>query len=168
MGRPSRSNTENKNNTMKAQNPTKSATLLTTLLAGACIAGSFQILAGPAVRVADAIWANDRLYGTVATDTKFKSPPAHSTDAIYSFAGSGLEGQRSVSEAAPGDPDYNGGRWSVMAVTFTDLGLFMHDMDNDGMVDFELTNAEDVLAHAALGHLTIEDANVYFECPLRP
>ena len=79
---------------------------------------------------------------------------------------SGLTGQRSVSESAPGDRNYNGGRWSVKAVFFTDLGKTIHDPDNDGTVNFELTSAEKVLEHEALGHLTIIDTAIYFECPL--
>jgi len=137
-------------------------------LASLCVCVASQAWAAPAGRAADAIWAHDELYGTVATDTNFKSPPLHSTDVIFSFGGSGLKGQRSVAEAAPGDPDYNGGRWNVMLVTFTPMGLAIHDGDGDGMVDFELTNAEQVLAHAELGHFTIEPAGFYFECPLLP
>ncbi len=122
--------------------------------------------AGGATVVDDAIWANGRLYGTVVTPTSFKSPPAKSTDTIYSFGMSGLQGQRSVSEAAPGDRDYNGGRWSVKVVVFTALGLSVHDQDGDGTADFELASEEQVLHHYALGHLEIFDTDIYFECPL--
>ncbi len=81
---------------------------------------------------------------------------------------SGLEGQRSVAESAPGDPDYNGGRWDVQMVVFTEQGMAVHDPDGDGMVNFELTSAEQVLDHADLDHIIINDANFYFECPLLP
>lgn len=66
-----------------------------------------------AVRVANAIWADGELFDTVATPTSFVAPPAHSTDIIYSFMMIGLHGQRSVAASAPGDEDYNGGRWDV-------------------------------------------------------
>jgi len=121
-----------------------------------------------AAKVADAIWAHGELYDTVVTPTSFVAPPARSTDIIYSFMMSGLSGQRSVAEAAPGDPDFNGGRWNVQVATFTPQGVLAHDADGDGMVDFELTTAEDVLEHEALGHLVINAANFYFECPLLP
>jgi len=124
--------------------------------------------AGPAVKVQDAIWAHDALYDTVVTDTSFTAPPQHSTDIIYSFMMSGLDGQRSVAEAAPGDPGFNGGRWDVYIVTFTPAGVAVHDPDGDGLVNFELTNAEDVLLHEQLGHLVINPANFYFECPMIP
>ncbi len=125
-----------------------------------------NVLADRAVRAQDAIWANDTIYDTILTDTNFKSPPAHSTDALYNFMMSGLMGQRAVADSYPGDRHYNGGRWDVKLVTFTTQGIAAHDPDGDGMVNFELTNAADVLHHEALGHITIMDANFYFVCPL--
>ena len=125
-------------------------------------------MAAPATRVSEAIWANDKLYDTVVTDTSFHLPPLQSTDVLYNFMMSGLMGQRLVSASAPGDRDYNGGRWSVKVVAFTDSGKVAHDPDNDGVANFELTNEEDILDHQSLGHLEIIDTSVYFECPLLP
>jgi len=143
------------------------AALVGTL--GICIAGQFTpVQAGKATRAADAIWVHDSLYGTVATDTSFKSPPAQSTDDIFSFMGSGLDGQHSVAVYAPGDPEYNGGRWNVMLVSYTDSGKACFEDEKDGKVDFELTNAEDLSAAAEMGYLTIAEAGVHFECPLLP
>ena len=119
-----------------------------------------------AMRVSQALWANGEIYNTVLTSATFKSPPLQSTDILYNFGMSGLEGQRGVTESAPGDRDYNGGRWNVKMVVFTDQGLMAHDPDGDGIVNFELTSADEVLAHEALGHIVINDANFYFECPL--
>ncbi len=124
--------------------------------------------AAPATRVSAALWANDELFDTVLTDTSFHLPPMHSTDTLYNFGMSGLMGQRSVSASAPGDRDYNGGRWSVKMVVFTDEGKAAHDPDDDGMVNFELTSEEAVLAHQTLGHIEIRDTSIYFECPLLP
>ena len=135
---------------------------------GLCVAAQLPALAGKASRSADAIWVHDSLYGTVGTDTAFKSPPPHSTDVIFSFMGSGLEGQRSVAVYAPGDPEYNGGRWHVMAVSFTDSGKALFDPDGDSEVNMELTNAQDLLDAAEMGLLTISETNVRFECPLLP
>lgn len=126
------------------------------------------VYADRAIRVAEAIWVDGELYDTILTDTTFISPPEHSTDMIYSFMMSGLGGQRSVAESAPGDRDYNGGRWDVQMVVFTPQGMEAHDPDGDGMVDFELTSAEQVLEHEGLGHIIINEANFYFECPLLP
>lgn len=124
--------------------------------------------ADKAAKVENAIWANDTIYGTVLTDTSFKNPRPGNTDVLYNFGMSGLMGQRAVADAAPGDTDYNGGRWSVKIVTFTAQGMAAHDPDGDGKVNFELDNADDVVAHEALGHLTIMDTDVSFECPLIP
>jgi len=124
--------------------------------------------AGGATRVSGAIWAHGELYDTVVTPTTFIAPPEHSTDTLYNFGMSGLGGQRSVSESAPGDPDFNGGRWNVQMVVFTPQGVAEHDPDGDGIVNFELANAEAVLEHEALGHIIINDANFYFECPMLP
>lgn len=147
---------------MKSRHAVALLTILTLLLFAA------SAHAGGAIRVAEAIWANGELYDTVITPTTFRNPPEHSTDIIYSFMISGLEGQRSVAESAPGDTDYNGGRWNVHMVSFTDQGKAVHDQDNDGIVDFELTSAEEVLEHEALGHIEINKADFYFECPLLP
>lgn len=119
-----------------------------------------------ATLVDDVIWANGEIYSTVLTTNSFKMPPAHSVDTLYNFGMSGLEGQRPVSDAAPGDGHYNGGRWSVQIVVFTELGRMAHDPDGDGIVNFELTTADMVLHHEAIGHLEIMPANFYFSCPL--
>ena len=123
---------------------------------------------GGANRVAAALWANGQLYDTVITPGTFVAPPEHSTDILYNFMMSGLTGQRGIADAAPGDRDYNGGRWSVNMVVFTPAGLLAHDSDGDGAVDFELTSADEVLYHQSLGHIDIQPANFYFECPLLP
>lgn len=139
--------------------------ILTLLAVSLSVTAAF---AGGATRVPEAIWAHGELYDTVVTPTSFVSPPEHSTDLIYSFMLSGLTGQRSVADAAPGDPDFNGGRWSVQMVAFTPLGLTVHDQNNDGYADFELSTEAEVLEHESLGHLVINDANFYFECPMLP
>jgi hypothetical protein len=126
------------------------------------------VYAGGAVRVPAAIWAHGEIYDTVITPATFVAPPEHSTDIIYSFMISGLLGQRSVADSAPRDPEYNGGRWSVQMVSFTPLGVTVHDQNSDGYVDFELISEAEVLEHEALGHLEINDANFYFECPMLP
>jgi hypothetical protein len=144
------------------------------LIWSACVAAGFSsvltvpTIGGPAMRVQDAIWADGRLFDTVLTDTSFKSPPAGSTDIIFNFMASGLTGQRSVAEAAPGDSDYNGGRWNVMAVTYTEAGLAFFDPDGDGAVNSELMDAETVLDYAELGYLNIQETGIHFECPLLP
>jgi hypothetical protein len=146
----------------------KSKVTITLLALFAFFVTVSAIYAGGAIRVAEAIWVDGELYDTIITPTTFVAPPEHSTDIIYSFMMSGLNGQRSVAESAPGDSDYNGGRWDVQMVSFTGLGKNVHDPDGNGIVNFELVSAEEVIAHEQLGHIVINDANFYFECPLLP
>jgi hypothetical protein len=124
--------------------------------------------AAGAARAAAAIWSHGQLYDTIGTPTVFMDPPEHSTDTLYNFGMSGLDGQRAISVAAPGDRDFNGGRWSVVLVTFTDAGMAMHDADGDGVIDSELTSEEEVLDEYNLGLLDLTDTDVYFECPMLP
>ncbi len=119
-----------------------------------------------ATRVNQAIWVDGMLFGTVLTPTNL--PQKGNFDKLYNFDGSGLSGQRSVGEAKPGDEDYNGGRWEVHPVTFTELGISIHDPDGDGVVNFELMSDAEVLAHAGLGHLEIGGPAAWFVCPVIP
>lgn len=122
----------------------------------------------PPAKPEDAIWANGRLYDTIILGD-IKNPNPISMDYLYNFEGSGLMGQRSVAEAAPGDKDYNGGRWILIPVKFTPCGIAVHDPDGDGYVNFELMSEEEVLYHAfVLGHLELGEPARYFLCPLRP
>ena len=94
------------------------------------------------------IYAHDVAYQTVATPTDL--PPHGKFDIIY-VLGNGLA---NVSEAAPGDMDYNGGRWEVRPITWTN------------MAPMQFTNADDIEAAAARGDIMIGDPVKHFECPL--
>ena len=131
------------------------------------VAAPLNTLADPAIRVEDALWGDGVTWDTVITDTSFRQAPSHSVDLLYNFGMSGLSGQRGVSSNVPGDPDYNGGRWWVQMVVFTDAGRLVHDPDGDGVVNFELTSAEEVQAHIDLGHIVVYPTSTYFVCPLR-
>jgi len=142
--------------------------LNSTLVVLICLSGVSAIAKSEkaAQRVEDLIWADGRIYDTILTGASFTSPPSHSVDILYNFAMSGLEGQRPVSDAWPGNKNYNGGRWWVHFVVFTDAGKALHDAIEDGIVDFELMSAEEILLHEAMGYLTIMPSSVYFSCPL--
>ena len=127
-----------------------------------------QASAAGAIRVPNAIWAADHLFGTVVTPTSFIAPPEHSVDTLYNFSMSGLQGQHSVSESYPGSPDFNGGRWSVKIAVFTASGMAALDANNDGTIDAEITNSTDLLAHVTAGHIEVMDTTIYFECPMLP
>ena len=59
-----------------------------------------------------------------------------------------------VSESAPGDRDYNGGRWEVHMVTF------------ETIEPTQFTNADDLLAAASRGEVSIGPVVRRFVCPL--
>ena len=94
----------------------------------------------------------------------------HSFDMLFPVLWDGGEVQMPVAEAAPGNPDYNGGRWAVYPAvwnvephaTFT----FYEEKDEYDLGGVDWNN---LAAHVALGHLTISaEAVKYFECPLLP
>jgi hypothetical protein len=104
---------------------------------------------------APAFYVDGVQYGTIATPTDLSGTgaPAHSFDIIYDLGDASL---LNVAEAAPGDRDYNGGRWMVFATTWN-------------VAPFQPTSAEQVLALEASGDLAISDEPVkQFVCPVIP
>ena len=120
--------------------------LVATLGAGSALAG------GPP---APAFYVDDVLYRTIGTPTDLSGTgaPAHSYDRIYAL-GAGL---MNVSEAKPGDRDYNGGRWMVLPVTWA-----------VGVTPVQLTSDAAILEAAGDGLLTIGAPVKYFVCPVIP
>ncbi|MCR8913320.1 hypothetical protein FDP08_07815 [Marinobacter panjinensis] len=118
-----------------------------------------------------ALWGDGEVWGTKGTTT-LPAPTANnlqSFDALYVVTNSNNpEGQLPISEAAPGNPAYNGGRWFTHTVEWTGPGFMYH-----GIVPV-LTSDEDIDYHEAMGHLTITPGSfpdgppVYFQCPLLP
>jgi hypothetical protein len=89
------------------------------------------------------IYAFDQAYRTIATPTSL--PNRGPFDTIYVFPD--CASCASVSEAAPGHPGYNGGRWRVVQA----FGITS-----------QLTNAEAVVAAAS----SLVDTGTHFVCPL--
>jgi len=115
---------------------------------GALAAGVAALFAAPGLAdgvgpPSGTIYAFDRAYNTVATPTSL--PDLGPTDAIYVFPD--CPTCASVSEAAPGTPGYNGGRWKVIAASG---------------ITSQLTSAEAVLAAAT----SLVDTGTRFVCPL--
>src|SRR5204863_1819886 len=94
--------------------------LLTTLpiaiaavaFAGASLAAGSGGVSGPS------LYVDGQLYRTVGTPTDLSrtGAPDHSFDTIYEFFGL----QSNVATAAPGDRGFNGGRWRVHGLQFSD------------------------------------------------
>ncbi len=96
------------------------------------------------------IYANDRMFRTVATPADL---PNHGKfDTIY-VLGHDLA---NVADAAPGDMDFNGGRWEVRLVEFLTIA------------PTQFTNADDLEAAAMRGEISIGPVVKRFECPLIP
>lgn len=111
-----------------------------------------------------AFYVDGDLYRTVGTPTDFTNTgaPEHSFDTIYEFMGA----QTNVATAAPGDRDYNGGRWMVEVVEFVDSQQSVVD-EFDANDSGDLDSAEEVHAAIAAGAITTS-AGPSFECPVIP
>lgn len=115
------------------------------------------LLAVPALAQAPnfgpAVYADGQTWGTKGTTT-LPAPTARnaqSYDALYMFTNG--PGQLPLSEAAPGNPAYNGGRWTVVEVTW-----------NNPAEAVVITSADDLDRY----DLTFHETGTYFQCPLLP
>ena len=111
-----------------------------------------------------AFYADGTLYRTVGTPTDLSTTgaPAKSFDIIWAFRGAQAY---NVSTVAPGDRDYNGGRWMVHGVSFPHgyaAALVAHDANGSGDFDSD----EEVAAAMQAGDIV--DAGVLraFVCPV--
>lgn len=131
----------------------------TASVAGAAPGGSGGVT-GPA------IYVDGTAYRTVGTPTDLANTgaPDHSFDTIYDFGGL----QMNVATAAPGDKGYNGGRWQVHALVFSDypgaLADGAVDMNGNGVLDSD----EEVQAAIVEGYASDAGIVKSFECPVIP
>ena len=129
--------------------------------------GTALVLPGAALAKgppAASFYVDGTLYRTVGTPTDLSNTgaPDHSFDTIYQFFGAQ---EFNVATAAPGDQDYNGGRWQVHGLEFSDYDAAVATYGGDnGVFD---TDAE---IHAALEAGAATDIGIvkYFECPVIP
>ena len=143
-----------------------SRTALTAVAAAALIlAPSAAHAAGAGGVGGPAFYVDGALYRTVATPNDLSSTgaPAQSFDVIYDFGGA----QLNVATAAPGDSDYNGGRWMVHALAFPTgyaAALDAGDADGNGVLD------SDVELMTAMNAGAVVDVGVVasFTCPVIP
>jgi hypothetical protein len=140
----------------------------------ALVAAMVTVMAAPAFAnpgkpsFAPELYADGETWGTKGT-TGLPAPNAHneqSFDKLFVFT-NGADGQLPVAEAAPGNPNYNGGRWITHTVVWTDAGMMHYDEVP------VLKSYADVMLHAGLEHLEITIGSPggppdYFQCPLLP
>jgi hypothetical protein len=110
-----------------------------------------------------AFYVDGQLYRTVNTPTDLSGTgaPAHAWDTIYDFGGA----QMNVATAAPGDRDYDGGRWQVRALSFPSgyaAALTAGDDNGNGVID---SDAE-LQAAVAAGAAMIGGVVKQFVCPV--
>jgi hypothetical protein len=109
-----------------------------------------------------AFYVDGEVYRTVGTPTDLShtGAPAHSFDTLYDVS---AYQSLNVSEAAPGVPGYNGGRWRVQVVTFSDHASALAAFDANGSGNFD--SDEEVEAAIAAGMATTS-AGPSFVCPV--
>ncbi len=120
--------------------------------------------------VGPAFYVDGDLYKTVLTPTDISGTkaPAHTFDAIYVIVASDEAGVPisafPVAEAAPGDRDYNGGRWQAHPVSIADYAAAIAAFDANGSGDFD--SAEEVEAAIASGAGVDLGVAASFVCPV--
>jgi len=115
-----------------------------------------------------AIYGDGEVWGTKGLN-ELPAPNGHnnqSFDKLFIFV-NGAAGQLPVSEAAPRNPAFNGGRWSAQTALWTDEGLAAN---NPLPV---LKSYAEIQYYQSLGYLAIAHGHPlggpdYFECPLLP
>ncbi|WP_455202088.1 hypothetical protein [Kaarinaea lacus] len=71
--------------------------------------------------------------------------------------------QLPVSEAAPGNPKYNGGRWYLHTVAWTQAGFIAY-----GGFAPVVKSEDEIKYNEEMGYLVITPGEVFFQCPLLP
>jgi hypothetical protein len=138
--------------------------LLITL---AAMASPIVLSAAPAMASGvsgPAFYVDGSLYRTVATPTDLSGTgaPADSFDIIWNFRGV----QRNVAEAAPGQVGFNGGRWIVHGLAFSNYTAAVNTYDTNGSGDFD--SDEEVRAALTGGAATDTGILRMFVCTVVP
>ena len=132
------------------------------LVAATAVVAAFPAAATSGV-TGPAFYVDGVAYRTVNTPTDLSGTgaPAQSFDTIYDFGG--LQ-PLNVATAAPGDRDYNGGRWRVHALAFADYAAALAAYDANGSGSFD----SDAEVAAALAGGAARDLGVVksFVCPV--
>jgi len=140
-----------------------------TLLTAACLTWLAGAAWAQQPNFSPAVYGDGAVWGTKGT-TSLPAPNAHnqqSFDKLFVFV-NGAPGQLPVSEAAPRNPLYNGGRWFTQTVMWTAAGLAAYDTLP------VLMSYDEILQQQAQGYLAIAPGSPaggpppYFQCPLLP
>jgi len=138
--------------------------LFATLAAATLLVGSASVAAaaGSGGVGGPAFYVDGTLYRTVGTPTDLTGTgaPASSFDTIYEFFGV----QTNVATVAPGDADYNGGRWMVHGLEFADYDAAVAAFDANDSSDFD--SDEEIAAALTAGAATDIGIVKMFVCPV--
>jgi hypothetical protein len=136
--------------------------LLFALLLASAVAVGASRGAGSGGVTGLAFYVDGQLYRTVNTPTDLSSTgaPDSSFDTIFDFGGL----QPNVATAAPGDAGFNGGRWRVHALSFSDYDAAVQQLDTNDSGD--LDSASEVQAALDAGAATDTGVVKSFECPV--
>ena len=136
------------------------------------------------------VWGDGEEWGTKVTGTFEEPEKKHNLDKLFVLTTDHQhppdhehhaghhphplpDGQLPVSEAAPGNPTYNGGRWWTHTATWTHQGIHDHGgsvplLTRYGPAD----DSSSILFHQNLGHIEITEGADgtpdFFRCPLLP
>jgi hypothetical protein len=139
--------------------------LLTAVVASAALVVFVGVAsaAGSGGVTGPSFYVDGTLYRTVGTPTDLTKTgaPDSSFDTIYQFFG---VQPYNVATAAPGDPGYNGGRWRVHGLTFTNYASAVAQFDTNGSGDFD--SAGEVAAAITAGAATDIGLVKSFVCPV--
>lgn len=124
--------------------------LITALTAIIALLGTSGLLAqGPNPR--PGVWVDCQAYGSIVTKGTF-TPDHDNFDELYTTGFGFKDGTPLISDSAPGDSDYNGGRWHL---NFLKGGVDPGKYSNAcSLADLDLND--------------FESTDDYFECPLMP
>lgn len=123
------------------------ALVLGVAVTGLTLSAALAERKGPVGPPGGTIYAHDVEYRTVGTPADL--PDHGKFDTIYVLG----EPYANVADAAPGDMEWNGGRWEVRFITWN-------------VAKTQFTNAEQIHAAAEAGDITISEVKRRFECPL--
>lgn len=139
--------------------------LIATVTSCALVLGAAGVAAadGGGGATGPAFYVDGQLYRTVNTPTDLSNTgaPESSFDTIYQFFG---VQPFNVATAAPGDPGYNGGRWRVHGLQFTDYAAAVAAFDTNDSSDFD--SDEEVAAALEAGAATDIGVVKSFVCPV--
>ena len=112
--------------------------LFFTLMAFVFVFATAALAAPGKPNFSPALYADGELWGTKATTT-LPPPNAHnlqSFDKLFVIT-NGAAGQLPVGEAAPGNPNYNGGRWFTHTVMWNADGLDYYNGDVPVLMSYD-------------------------------